>query len=68
MPLSTVHNIIKGVKESGEIYMETTLKGGQPKINSECLRACRQHCIKNRYDSVMEIPAWTQEDFQNHCL
>lgn len=28
------------------------------------LHALKQHCIKNRHNSVMEITAWGQEHFQ----
>jgi len=28
------------------------------------LQTLRQHCVKEKHDSVLEIMAWTQEHFQ----
>ncbi len=56
---STVHNIIKRFRETGEI---SACKGqGQ---RPGCLRALRRHCITHRHDSVIDITKWAQEYFQ----
>jgi len=63
VPSSTVHNIIKRFRKSGD----TSVYKGHRCENQ--LYACdlqvrKQHCIKNKYDSVLEITAWAQEHFQ----
>ncbi len=60
---STVHNIIKRFKETGEI---SVCKGqGQiPLLDARGLRALRRHCITHRHDSVIENTRWAQEYFQ----
>ena len=59
---STVNNIIKRFRESGE----TTPRKGQgrkPTLNVRDLRALRKHCIKNRHHSIKDITTWAQEYF-----
>ncbi|XP_029947370.1 uncharacterized protein LOC115388384 [Salarias fasciatus] len=60
--LSTVHNIIKRFRESGQI---TVRKGqGRKPILTGCdIQALRQHCMENKLDSVVEITAWAQKHF-----
>ena len=60
---STVHNIIKRFRESGEI---TTCKrqGRKPTLNARDLRSLRRHCIKNRHQCVKDITTWAQELFR----
>ncbi len=60
---STVHNIIKRFRETGEI----SVRKGQsriPLLDARGLRALRQHCITHRHDSVIDITKWAQEYFQ----
>ncbi len=56
---STVHNIIKRFRETGEISVR---KG--PLLDARGLRALRRHCITHRHDSVIDITKWAQEYFQ----
>ncbi len=60
---STVHNITKSFRETGEISVR---KGqGRRSLLDACgLRALRQHCITHRHDSVIDITKWAQEYFQ----
>ncbi len=60
---STVHNIIKRFRETGEI---SVVKGQDQIPLLECcdLRALRRHCITHRHDSVIDITKWAQEYFQ----
>ena len=60
---STVHNIIKRFRESGEIFVRKG-QGRKPILDARDLRALRRHCIKNRHDSVTEITAWAQDHFR----
>lgn len=54
--ISTVHNIIKRLRESGEISV--CQRQGQKSVLDVCnLQKCRGHCIENRDASVMEITA-----------
>ncbi len=57
---STVHNIIKRFRETGEI----SVRKGQGQIPFLGLRALRRHCITHRHDSVIDITKWAQEYFQ----
>ncbi len=63
MSSSTVHNIIKSFRETGEI---SVLKGQgrRPLLDACGLRALRRHCITHRRDSVIDITKWAQEYFQ----
>ncbi len=59
---STVHNIIKRFRETGEI----SVRKGQcrrPLLDAHGLRALRWHCITHRHDSVIDITKWAQEYF-----
>ncbi len=55
---STVHNIIKNFRETGEISVR---KGQGRRL---LLDALRRHCITHRHDSVIDITKWAQEYFQ----
>ncbi len=60
---STVHNIIKTFRETGEI----SVRKGQcqrPLLDARGLQALRRHCITHRHDSVIDITKWAQEYFQ----
>ena len=60
---STPHNIIKRFRESEGV----SVCGGQgrrSKLNAGNLRALGQNCIKNSYDSLLDISVLTQEHFQ----
>merc|ERR1712101_17518 len=60
---STVHNIIKRFRESGEITAHKR-HGRKPTLNARDLRSLRRHCIKNRHQRVKDITAWGQEHFR----
>lgn len=63
IPPSTVHNIVKRIRESGEITVRKG-QGRKPKLNGRDLRALRRHCIKNRHSSINDITAWAQDYFR----
>ncbi len=60
---STVHNIIKRLKETGEFSVHKG-QGLRPLLDACGLRALKQHCITHRNDSVIDIIKWAQEYFQ----
>ncbi len=60
---STVHNIIKRFRETGEISVHKG-QGRRPLLDARGLRALRWHCITHRHDSVIDITKWAQEYFQ----
>ncbi len=60
---STVHNIIKSFRETGEISVRKG-QGRRPLLDAHGLRALRRHCITHRHDSVIDITKWAQEYFQ----
>uniref|UniRef100_A0AAR2K5X1 Transposase Tc1-like domain-containing protein n=1 Tax=Pygocentrus nattereri TaxID=42514 RepID=A0AAR2K5X1_PYGNA len=60
---STVHNIIKRFRESGEIS-SSKRQGRKPTLNARELRSLRRHCIKNQHHSVTDITTWVQEHFR----
>ncbi len=60
---STVHNIIKSFRETGEISVHKG-KGRRPLLDARGLWALRRHCITHRHDSVIYITKWAQEYFQ----
>ncbi len=60
---STVHNIIKRFRESGEISARKR-EGQKPTLNACDLRSLRRHCIKNRHQCVKDITTWAQEHFR----
>ncbi len=60
---STVHNIIKIFRETGEISVHKG-QGRRPFLDAHGLRALRRHCITHRHDSVIDITKWAQENFQ----
>ncbi len=60
---STVHNIIKRFRETGEISV-CKGQGRRPLLDAYGLVALRQHCITHRHDSVIDITKWAQEYFQ----
>ncbi len=51
---STVHNIIKRFRETGEISVRKG-QGWRPLLDAHGLQALRWHCITNRHDSVIDI-------------
>ncbi len=61
--LSTVHNIIKRFRETGEKSVRKG-QGRRPLLDARGLRALRRHCITHRHDSVIDIIKWAQEYFQ----
>ncbi len=60
---STVHNIIKRFRETGEISVRKG-QGRRPFLDARGLQALRRHCITHRHDSVIDITKWAQEYFQ----
>ncbi len=60
---TTVHNIIKSLRETGEISVHKG-QGQRPLLEACGLRALRRHCITHRHDSVIDIIKWAQEYFQ----
>ncbi len=60
---STVDNIIKRFRESGEI---SVCKGQawRPLFDAHALQALRRHYITHLHDSVIDITKWAQEYFQ----
>ncbi len=60
---STVHNIIKRFRETGEISVHKG-QGRRPLLDARGLQALRRHCITHRHDSVIHITKWAQEYFQ----
>ncbi len=60
---STVHNIIRRFRETGEISV-CKGQGRRPLLDARGLRALRRHCITHQHDSVIDITKWAQEYFQ----
>ncbi len=60
---STVHNIIKRFRETGEISVHKG-QGRRPLLDARGLQALRRHCITHLHDSVIDITKWAQEYFQ----
>ncbi len=60
---STVHNIIKRFRETGEISVRKG-QGGRPLLDAPGLRALSWHCITDRHDYLIDITKWAQEYFQ----
>ncbi len=60
---STVPNIIKRFRETGEIDVRKR-QCWRPLLDARGLRALRRHCINHRHDSVIDITKWAQEYFQ----
>ncbi len=60
---STVYNIIKGFRETGEISVRKG-QGRTPLLDARGFQALRRHCITHRHDSVIDITKWAQEYFQ----
>ncbi len=60
---STVHNIIKRFRETGEISVRKG-QGRTPLLDARSLRALRRNCITHRHDSDIDITKWAQEYFQ----
>ncbi len=60
---STVHNMIKSFRKTGEISVRKG-QGWRPLLDACGLRALRRHCITHRHDSVIDITKWAQEYFQ----
>ncbi len=64
---STVHNIIKRFRETGEISVHKG-QGQRSLLDAPGLRALRRHCITHQHDSVIDITKWAQEYFQKALL
>ncbi len=64
---STVHNIIKRFRETGEISVRMG-QGRRHLLYARGLRALRRHCIIHLHDSVIDITKWAQEYFQKSLL
>ncbi|XP_061654971.1 zinc finger and SCAN domain-containing protein 2-like isoform X1 [Phyllopteryx taeniolatus] len=60
---STVHNIIKRFRESGEITA-CKRQGRKPTLNARDLRSLKRRCINNRHQCVKDITTWAQEHFR----
>ncbi len=60
---STVHNIIKRFRETGEISVRKG-QGRRTLLDALGLQALRRHCITHRHDSFIDITKWAQEYFQ----
>ncbi len=56
---STVHNIMKIFRETGDISVRKG-QSRRPLLDVFGLRALRRHCITHRHDSVIDITKWTQ--------
>ncbi len=61
MSSSTVHNISKRFRETGEVLKG---QGRRPLLDACSLWAHRRHCITHQHDSVIDITKWGQEYFQ----
>ena len=59
---STVHNIVKRFRESGEIS-EHKGQGQKPLLNARDHRALRRYCLRNRHATMMNIATWAREHF-----
>ena len=59
---STVHNIVKRFRESGEISVRKG-QGRKPLLNARDHRALRRYCLRNRHATMMDIATWAQEYF-----
>jgi len=53
---------------SKSLYLQPKLQIWKTILYACDLRALRQHCCKNRHDSVMEIIAWVMNTSRNPCL
>ena len=60
---STVHNIVKTFRESGEILVRKG-QGQKPLLNACDHRALRRYCLRNCQATIMDIATWALE---NHC-
>ncbi len=60
---STVHNIIKSFRETGQMSVRKG-QGRRSLLDALGLRALWRHCITHRHDSVLDITKWAQEYFQ----
>uniref|UniRef100_A0AAR2KFA0 Tc1-like transposase DDE domain-containing protein n=1 Tax=Pygocentrus nattereri TaxID=42514 RepID=A0AAR2KFA0_PYGNA len=60
---STVHNIIKRFRESGEISARKR-QGRKPTLNACDIPSLRRHCTKIPHHSVKDITTWAQEHFR----
>ncbi len=60
---STVRNIIKRFRETGEISVRKG-QGQRRLLDARGLQARRQHCITHRHDSVIDITKRAQKYFQ----
>ena len=59
---STVHNIVKIFRESGEILGRKG-QGRKLQLNARDHRAPRRYCLRNRHSTMMDIATWAREYF-----
>ena len=57
---STVHNIVKGFRESGEILVPKGQRR-KPLLNVRDHRALRRYCLRNRHATMMDVATWVRE-------
>ena len=57
---STVHNLVKRFRESGEFSVHKG-QGRKPLLNAWDHRALRRYCLRNHHATVMDIATWAQE-------
>ena len=62
LSLSTVHNIVKRFRESGEILVHKG-QGQKPLLNEHVHWALRRYCLRNRHATMMDIVTWAWEYF-----
>ena len=59
---TTVHNIVKRFRESGEKLVHKG-QGWKPLLNARDHRALRRYCLRNRHATMMDIATWARECF-----
>lgn len=59
---STVHNIIKRYRESGEITVRKG-QGRKPILNARALRILRRHSVTHRNATITDIATWARTFF-----
>ncbi len=67
LSISTANNIIKSLRESGEISVYKG-HGWKTLLDVHGLWAFRRHCITHWHDFVIDITKWAQEYFQKPLL
>ena len=59
---STVHNILKRFRESGEISVRKG-QGRKPLLNAHDHQAPRRYCLRNYHATMINLATWAQEYF-----